>query len=263
MRHRISLSAVVWLLLGAVYFFVPLIATLLFSLKDQQTGNCCSLSAYGEILHDGMFWHTIGLSAKLAVETVAISLALLVPTVYWVHLKLPRLRSLMAAVAVLPFVIPPIVLVVGLLDLYRGTPQWFFGTTQFLIPAYVVLSFPYVFFALDTGFRSIDVTTLTEAAQSLGAGWPRALARVILPNIRVAALSGAILTLAIVMGEYTIASLALFNTFPVYNQLINQSKVFPAAALTLIGFGMTWAAMFAIIRLARRSGGQVQLGGAK
>jgi putative spermidine/putrescine transport system permease protein len=246
-----------------VYFFVPLIATLLFSLKGQQTGKCCSLSAYGEILHDGRFWHTVGLSSKLALETVAISLALLVPTVYWVHLRLPRLRALMAFVAVLPFVVPPIVLVVGLLDLYRGSPQWFFGSPQFLVPGYVVLSFPYVFFALDTGFRSIDVTTLTEASQSLGAGWRTTLARVILPNIRIAALSGAILTLAVVMGEYTMASLALFDTFPVYNQLINQSKVFPAAALTLIGFGMTWAAMFAIIRLGRRSGRQVQIGGAR
>ena len=41
----------------------------------------------------------------------------------------------------------------------------------------------------------------------------------ILPNIRVAALGGAFLTLAIVMGEFTIASLALFNTFPTYIQL--------------------------------------------
>lgn len=250
-------------MLGAAYFFIPLIATLLFSLKSNQTGRCCHLSAYGTILHDGMFWHTIRLSFKLALETIAISLALFIPTVYWVHLKLPRLRPVIAFLAVLPFVVPPIVLVVGLLDLYRGTPRWFFGTPQFLVPGYVVLSFPYVFFALDTGFRVIDVHTLTEASQSLGASWRTTLGRVILPNIRIAALSGAILTLAIVMGEYTMASLALFNTFPVYNELINESKTFPAAALTLISFGMTWAAMLAIMRLGRRGGRQVRIGGAR
>jgi ABC-type spermidine/putrescine transport system permease subunit II len=54
-KPKIAPSAVVWLVLGAIYFLVPLIATLLFSLKDAQTGKCCSLSAYGVILHDPQF----------------------------------------------------------------------------------------------------------------------------------------------------------------------------------------------------------------
>ena len=53
----------------------------------------------------------------------------------------------------------------------------------------MILAFPYMFFALDAGFRAIDVHTLTEASQSLGARWPTTLGRVILPNIRVAALA--------------------------------------------------------------------------
>ena len=48
-KPRIAPSAVVWLVLGGAYFLTPLVATLLFSLKDAQTGKCCSLSAYGEI----------------------------------------------------------------------------------------------------------------------------------------------------------------------------------------------------------------------
>ena len=59
--------------------------------------------------------------------------------------------------------------------------------------------------AIDTGLQAIDIRSLTEAAQSLGAGWPRIIVQVILPNLRVALLSGAFLTLAIVIGEFTIA----------------------------------------------------------
>jgi putative spermidine/putrescine transport system permease protein len=263
--RRFSLSAWIWILLGAAYFLIPLLATFLFSIKDRQTGSCCSLSAYGVILHDGRFWTTIRLSFVLALETIAISLLLFVPTIYWVHLKLPRLRPVISFLALVPFVVPPIILVGGLLDFYRGSPQWFYADPHgFLVAAYVILAFPYVFFSLDAGFRAIDVHTLTEASLNLGASWRTTLARVILPNIRVAALSAAFLTLAIVMGEFTIATLSAFKTFPTYIQLINETEAYPAAAVTLISFGITWAAMLSILLVGRRGGAaRVQVGGAR
>ena len=257
-RPQIAASALVWLVLGAIYFLVPLIATLLFSLKDAQTGKCCSLSAYGVILHDPQFWTTIKVSFRLALETIAIGLLLFVPTIYWVHLKLPRLRPVVGFLALVPFVVPPIILVVGLLKFYKDTlhaPFWFLGKPDlFLVGAYVILAFPYIYFSLDAGFRSIDVHTLTEASRNLGASWRTTLTRVILPNIRIAALSGAFLTLAIVMGEFTIASLSAFHTFPTYLQYVDESQAYPAAAATLMSFGITWAAMLSILLVGRRGG---------
>ena len=251
-RRRIAPSAVLWLLVGAAYWLIPLVATLLFSLKRNETGTCCTLANYGEILHDPAFWKNIRISFVLALETIAVGLLVLIPTVYWVHLKLPRLRPVIGFLALIPFVVPPIVLVVGLLDVYRGTPRWFYAEPYgFLVAAYVILAFPYIYFALDAGFRSIDVHTLTEASQSLGASWRTTLTRVILPNVKGAALAGALLTLAIVMGEYTIASLAAFDTFPVYVQYVNQNKAFPAGAVTLLAFGITWVAMVALVVLGR------------
>jgi putative spermidine/putrescine transport system permease protein len=262
MRLRIAPSAVLWLLIGAAYFLVPLIATLLFSLKGHQTGECCSLSSYGEILHDPQFWKNLRISFILALETIVVALLLLIPTVYWVHLKLPKLRALIGFLALIPFVVPPIILVVGLLDVYRGTPQWFYAQPYgFLVAAYVILAFPYIYFALDAGFRAIDVHTLTEASQNLGATWPTTLRAVILPNVRVAALAGAFLTLAIVMGEFTIASLATFDTFPIYLQYVNQNKAYPAAAVTLMAFAITWASMLALLVVGRDR--PLQLGGSR
>ena len=265
LRRPSSLSAWVWLLLGVAYFLIPLLATFLFSIKDKHTGHCCSLSAYGVILHDSQFWHTIKLSFILSLETIVVSLALFVPTVYWVHLKLPKLRPVLAFLALIPFVTPPIVLVVGLLDFYRGSPNWFYAKPYgFLVAAYVILAFPYMFFALDAGFRSIDIHTLTEASQSLGGGWRHTLSRVILPNVRTAALGGSFLTLAIVMGEFTIASLSAFHTFPTYIQYINETKAYPAAAVSLMSFGITWAAMLGLLVVGRgRPGRPAQVAGAR
>jgi putative spermidine/putrescine transport system permease protein len=254
-RRRIAPSSVVWLLVAATYFFLPLIATLDFSLRGKLTGKCCSLENYGWVIHNGDFWHTLKISFLLALETVIISLIIFVPTIYWVHLKVPRLRPVMAFLALIPFVVPPIVMVVGLLRTFKWTPDWFYQQPWgFLTAAYVILAFPYMFFALDAGFRSIDVHTLTEASQSLGARWTTTMFKVILPNIRAAALAASFLTLAIVMGEFTIANLAAFHTFPIFIQYVNESQGYPAGALTLLSFLITWGAMLSLLLIGRRRG---------
>jgi putative spermidine/putrescine transport system permease protein len=245
-------SAYIWLLVAVVYFLLPLFSTLLISLKSNQTGHCCTAANYGWVVHNGDFWHTLKISFLLALETIAISLAIFVPTIYWVHLRVPKLRPVIASLALIPFVVPPIVMVVGLLRTFKGTPNWFYQQPWgFLAAAYVILAFPYMFFSLDAGFRSIDVHTLTEASQSLGAKWTTTLFKVILPNIRSAALAASFLTLAIVMGEFTIANLSAFHTFPIYIEYINETKAYPAAAVTLMSFGITWLAMIALLIVGR------------
>jgi putative spermidine/putrescine transport system permease protein len=247
----------IWLLIGTIYFVVPLVATLLFSLQSGPNHGY-SLSAYGDVIHDAQFWKTLRLSVVLSLETIAIALLLFVPTAYWVHLKLPRIRPAVEFLSILPFVVPPIILVVGLLKLYNGTvhaPIWFLSKPYtFLVAAYVILAFPYVYRSLDAGFRAIDVHTLTEASQSLGATWRTTLLRVIVPNVKQAALSGAFLTLAIVMGEFTIASLTLFSTFPTYINYINQTRTYEAAALSLVSFAITWGAMLGLLLVGRSPG---------
>src|SRR4029077_18461250 len=254
-RRRMAPSAFLWLLLGALYFFIPLMATMLFSLKSNQTGHCCTAANYSWVIHSHGFWQSLKTSALLALETIVISLLLFVPTIYWVHLKLPKLRPVIAFLALIPFVVPPIVMVVGLLRFFKGTPSWFYAQPWgFLAGAYVILAFPYMFFSLDAGFRSIDVHTLTEASQSLGARWGTTLVKVILPNIRSAALAGSFLTLAIVMGEFTIANLSAFHTFPIFIQYVNESQGFPAASLTLLSFAITWGAMGSLLLVGRKRG---------
>jgi putative spermidine/putrescine transport system permease protein len=260
-RPRMAPSAYVWLLLAAAYFLIPLYATLDFSLKENKAGApCYTAHNYGWVIHNGDFWHTIKISFLLALETIVISLILFVPTIYWVHLKLPRLRPVIAFLALIPFIVPPIVMVVGLLRTFKGTPHWFYAEPWgFLAGAYVILAFPYMFFSLDAGFRSIDVHTLTEASQSLGAKWTTTLFRVILPNIRSAALAASFLTLAIVLGEFTIANLAAFHTFPIFLQYVNESQGFPAGALTLLSFIITWAAMLSLLLVGRKRGARSAL----
>lgn len=259
---RVSWLKSLWLVLGALYFLIPLLATLQFSLEEG--GGRYGLESYAQILSDPAFRKSMLFSFEMAAGAILVSLLLVVPAVYWVRLRLPRLRPILDFVSILPFVVPPIVLAVGLLKLYQGAPQWFVGTPLILLCGYIVIALPYVYRSVDAGMEAIDVHTLTEAAQSLGASWQTILLRVIVPNLRVAILSGAFLTLTIILGEYTMASLMLFTSFAVYIAYVGQTQANPAAALTLISFAITWAAMLGLLAIGRRPGGApAQIGGAR
>ncbi|MEO8463269.1 MAG: ABC transporter permease subunit [Chloroflexota bacterium] len=241
---------------------VPLVATLLFSLRPTPT-----TLAYTNVLKDPKFSGSLLYSFTVAIITIIVSLSIIVPTAFWVRLKVPHLRTAVEFVTLMPFIIPAVILVFGIIRVYSAKPFVFtrteFGSDALLVAAYVVLSFPYMYRAVDTGLASIDVRSLTEAAQSLGAGWPRIILQVILPNLRTALLSGAFLTFAIVIGEYTIASfLARNNQFGVYLSLLGQNKAFEPAAVSLISFGLTWVAMLVIAFIGRSGREQVQVGGA-
>jgi len=125
------------------------------------------------------------------------------------------------------------------------------GTNVLLMMGYATLSLPYMYRAVDTGLRTIDIATLTEAAQSLGAGWVTIMARVILPNVLVAVLSGAFLTFAIVIGEFVMAALLNRPAFGPYLQLIGANRAYEPAALAVIAFAITWICM-GLIQLVTR-----------
>jgi putative spermidine/putrescine transport system permease protein len=96
---------------------------------------------------------------------------------------------------------------------------------------------------VDTGLRTIDIRTLSEAAESLGASRWIIIAKVILPNVRSAVLSGAFLTFAIVIGEFTMSSLLNRPVFGVYLQLIGANRAYEPSALAVMAFAVTWASM--------------------
>lgn len=242
-----SLWSWLWLLLGAIYFLLPLVASLDFSLRAVK--GTLSLKAYANVFSDPNFFRSFSFSVGAAIATILLSWLLIVPTAYWVQFRLPKLRPWVELVTLLPFVIPAVVLVFGLIRTYSTTllnsRQ---GGWVLLVAGYVVLSFPYMYRAVDTGMRAIDIRTLTEAAQSLGASWPTIIFRVIFPNLRVALLNGAFLTFAIVMGEFTIASLLAQPAFGPYMTLLSSSKVYEPAALALVSFTLTWGAI-ALVQL--------------
>ena len=241
-------------LLGMAYFILPLVGLVEFSLS--MTRGEYSFEAYRVVFADPRFRDTFSYSVLMAVLTIIFGVVLVVPTAFWVRLKLPHWRPVIEFVTLLPLVIPAIVIVFGYIRLYN-TSSWLpltgttSGTNLLLLFGYATLSLPYMYRAIDTGLRTIDVATLTEAAQSLGAGWVTILARVILPNVLVSVLSGAFVTFAIVMGEFTLAALLDRPAFGPYLQLMGANRAYEPFALATIAFIITWACM-GLIQLVTR-----------
>jgi len=239
------------LLIAAAYFLIPLYAALRFA----------GFKAFTQVTSYPSFGSAFGLSLRLAIIATVLTLVLMVPTTVYVHLRLPRIRRIMEAITILPIVIPPIVLIIGVL---KVAPGFLLGTPNLLGLEYVVLAMPFAYRSLDAGLRSFDVKTLVEAANSLGAGWPTTLWRVVIPNLRTAMLSATVLTVALVLGEYTMASLDNFQTFPVWIVNFEQNSGPVSVAASLLALFVTWILLMLIVTVGSRSarkrgGGQVQL----
>ena len=168
---------------------------------------------------------SIVVSLQIAVLTVFGMLLLLVPTMVWTVVRVPRMRRVVEFLCLLPLAIPAIVIVVGIAPIYRwlGQNLGAVGASPLTLALInIILVLPYSYRAIDSSLRSIDTATLADAARSLGAGWPRTILQVIVPNIRGGVLSASVLAIALVLGEFTISSLLSFNTVQVVIFLLGK-----------------------------------------
>jgi putative spermidine/putrescine transport system permease protein len=245
-RPRFRTWRLVVMLLAGVYFLLPLYAGLKFAL--QNDAGHFSFFAVKAIPSAQGFSAAFFLSMKLAGVTVVLAVLLMVPTTIYVHLRLPRVRRVVEFITILPIVIPPIILIEGVLGSY---PSWIKSSPYLLSFLYVVLAMPFVYRSLDAGLGAIDLKTLVEASRSLGGSWVQTLRRVIIPNLRPALLSAMVLTLALVLGEYTMASLDLWETVPVWIVNFQQSDGHITVAASMIGLIGTWVLLTLIVSLDR------------
>jgi putative spermidine/putrescine transport system permease protein len=245
-------------LLG-LFFALPLLAMLEFTTRGA--GGKLSFDTWRLLVDWPRLSETypdlsagITTSFGLALLTTVLMLVLLVPTVIWVRLRLPRLRRTIEFLCLLPLTIPAIVLVVGLAPVYAWVTYFLGGSSLTLTFAYTVLVLPYAYRAIDAGLSAIDVRTLAEAARSLGAGWATVMWRVVLPNIQSAVLSAAFLSVALVLGEFTLASLLSRTNLQVAIELLGKSSATMSVAVSLAALILAFVLLFLLSFVGAVSG---------
>lgn len=271
---RPARSAALWLpgvswtliVLVSVYIAVPMLCALAFSIYVPTTGF--TFEPYRESVRDPGFLGALSLTLLITVLTVVGLLAIMVPTMVYLHLRAPQWRPLMEVVCTIPLVVPSIALAAGLVTVLRGMAGYGRGSgpaqvSQFLqnpdlpivlVGSYIVLSLPFVFRSLDAGLRTIDLRTLVESAQSLGASGTTVLRRVVLPNIRGPITFCAFFAMALCLGEFTMAVTLGYRTLPVWLTQIAGSNFRASISMSLLINAMTWALLIAMTLLAGRAG---------
>ncbi|WP_107424298.1 ABC transporter permease subunit [Kitasatospora albolonga] len=248
------------LAVAGLYFITPLLSSFVFTVHVPNQG--LTFEAYSGILSADGFTESLFLSLSLAAATIALALLLVVPALVAVRLGPPRLRAVVEIVCMMPLVVPPIALVTGIATVLRWGPDHFSRTPLYqtflavqnesfpvvLVLAYTVLALPFVHRSLDAGLRAVDVPTLVEAARNCGASRLQVIVSVILPNLRSSLAGASFLTLALVLGEYTVASLLGFRPFAVWIVSVSGAEARMSVAVSLLSLLITWALLLILSR---------------
>ena len=251
-RRRLRTFRVVVFVTLGLFFVTPLLSMLEFSTRGLN-GEARNVTAWRALGEDPQLSSAIVTSLELTALTVFLMLALLVPTMVWVRLRIPGATRAIEFLCLLPLTIPPLVIVVGLKPVYAWVTFLFGDSALTLTFAYTVLVLPYAYRSIDAGLASIDVRTLAEAARSLGASWFTVMTRVIAPNIGSALLSAAFISVALVLGEFTIASLLNYNNLQVVINLLNKANGQVSVAASLASLIFAFLLLILLSFVGRRS----------
>ena len=254
-RKRRGEAALRWgvLLLVGAYLLLPLFAMLEFSTRGA--GGERTLDSWLAIGSDPGLVDAITLSLELAALTVLLMLVLLVPTMVWVQLRVPALRRAVEFVCLLPLTIPAIVLVVGLAPVYSWIAYLLGESPLTLTFVYTVLVLPFAYRTIAAGLSAIDLVTLAEAGRSLGCSWAGVIWRIVVPNIRGALISASLVSVALVLGEFTISSLLSFDTLQVVINLLGKRDAGVAVAVSLAALILVFVLLFLLSYIGRPSPG--------
>lgn len=245
--------AVIGIVVGA-FFAVPLVSTFLFTLRGRDGLSFAHWTALFDPAASAALkplWTGLGNSLVLAVVTVAIVLFLLAPTMILVNLRFPRLTAAFEFVALLPISIPAIVLVVGLAPIYLQIGRTVGTGTWTLAFAYAVTVLPFAFRSIQASIDAADLRTLSDAARSLGAGWPTVVLHVLAPNLRQGLLAASLISIAVVLGEFTIASLLNRQVFQTAMVVVQKQDPYAPAIFTLLALSFVFLLLLLIGRVAR------------
>jgi len=246
-RHRRlePFRTIVLVVLG-ILFLVPIGAMVEFSTRGVGINSPRTLSSFTSIFSYPDLTGAIVASLELAAITSAAMLVLLLPTMVWVRLRVPRMVRVIEVLCLAPLTIPAIVLVVGLAPLYQWININLSDSILTLGFAYLILVLPYAYRSLDAGLSGVDVRTLSEAARSLGAGWATVVTRIIVPNMSSAVLNACLLSVAVVLGEFTIANLLNFENLQVAIATIGRANAGVSIAVAVASLLFVFVLLLAL-----------------
>ena len=240
-----------WLLLGLLY--LPILILSLFSLNDSTT-LAFPLQGFTTEWYERLFRTPALLTAVRNSLVVAVGSSVVATALgAMVAILLSRFdfkgRSLLTGLAILPLLIPYVVLAAALLVLFTAI-----GVDRSLLTvgiAHAVVALPYATLIILARLVNAE-PQLEEAAMDLGATYPSTLRLVVVPMALPAIISAWITSFTVSFDEF---ALALFlagreQTFPVY--LIGQLRFASSLPVLIATAVLLMAGTLTLILIADR-----------
>jgi putative spermidine/putrescine transport system permease protein len=249
-----NIGSKIVLLITGIFLFFPLYAATEFSLRNGAE-HTHGLAAYRWILDQSGFSENLGITARVTSLALVLNLLIMVPTVTWLHLSGQRYKRVVELLTIMPLIIPVVALATGA---QLAMPEFMQNSVYELSFFYVVIAMPYTYRALDIGLSAHPLATLTNAARSLGASWLRTFTSVVIPTIRPSILAALFLMVALSLGEFTLAQLLHWSTFPVWVTNVSQQNVIGATALAIGSLFFAWVLLFGFSFIGSKNSATVQ-----
>ncbi|MGF1695994.1 ABC transporter permease [Vibrio lamellibrachiae] len=249
-------KSIVYSIVGIM--LIPILATLVYSLSSTWGATILpdgfTFDWYIQLVSDPRFLAAFGRSLLVCIAALALSVVLVLPTIFVVFYYFPKLDKLMSVLILLPFAVPPVVSSVGLLQLYADSSIPIVGTPWILIGTYFTIALPFMYRSIANSFEAINLNDLMDAAHLLGASTTQAFFYIIIPNLKKGLLASLFLSFSFLLGEFVFANMLVgtrFETLQIYLYNMRQTSGHFTSALVMTYFSFIFLLTWLASRLSR------------
>ena len=214
-----------------------------------------TLRWFATVLGEPAFQSALGRSLLVAGGSVVLQTVVTVPAILVAHCYLPMFDRWLERLMVLPYALPQVVLVVGLLGIYASDPLVLIGTPWILLLSYLPLAFPLLYLPLKNNLRALHVHELLDAGHLVGASDFVIAGRVILPCVVPGLAVGLSMVFALSFAEFVFANMLVggnFQTLAIYLFGQRQKVGQVTAVIVVIYFAAMWLSTVLALAMLRR-----------
>lgn len=214
-----------------------------------------TLRWFATVLTEPAFQSALARSLFIAAGSVVLQAVVTVPAILVAHCYLPWLDRWMERLMVVPYALPQVVLVVGLLGIYAQDPLVLIGTPWILLLGYLPLAFPLLYLPLKNNLRALPVHDLLDAGHLVGASDLVIACRVILPCVLPGLAVGLSMVFALAFAEFVFANMLVggnYQTLAIYLFGQRQKVGQVTAVIVVIYFAAMWLSTVLALAMLRR-----------
>ncbi len=247
-----------WAVAGLVVLFLlgPLVLTVVVSFTSSSVYSLpppeWSLRWYAAVARRSGFWDSVWLSVSLAALSTALALVLGTAAAIAVTRGRFKGREAIATFAVSPLMMPGLVVGVAMLQFFRQVGLRDAMTS--LLVAHVVVTLPFVVRTLLAALERFDFS-LIDAARTLGMSYPKAVLKVLAPNLAPAFLTSGLFAFLASMDNYPVSIFltdARNKTLPI--KMLQYMEEQPDPTLAAISTGLIVLALIVLMIGSRTVG---------